>query len=79
MGTARNRHARARSFRAGVPASAAFCRGSPGVMTVLAELKARGFQAFLVGGALRDLFLGRPPGDWDVATGASRAGGGGLP
>lgn len=40
------------------------------VITVIAELKDRGFQAFLVGGALRDLFLERPPGDWDVATNA---------
>lgn len=43
----------------------------PGEVTaVIAELKTRGFQAFLVGGALRDLLLGHPPGDWDVATDA---------
>ena len=72
MGTAsRNRHARARSFRGWRPGIRRVLPRIPGgVMTVLAELKARGFQAFLVGGALRDLFLGRPPGDWDVATGA---------
>lgn len=40
------------------------------VMTVIKELKARRFPAFLVGGALRDLLLQRGPGDWDVATGA---------
>lgn len=39
-------------------------------MTVIKELKARRFPAFLVGGALRDLLLQRGPGDWDVATGA---------
>lgn len=40
------------------------------VLFVAEELKSRGFQAYLVGGALRDLFLRRTPGDWDVATDA---------
>ena len=31
---------------------------------------AGGFQAHLVGGGVRDLLLGRPPGDFDVATDA---------
>jgi poly(A) polymerase len=34
-------------------------------------LKRRGFQAFLVGGCVRDLLLGRKPKDWDVATNAT--------
>lgn len=40
------------------------------VLFVVEALKTRGFQAYLVGGALRDLFLRRTPGDWDVATDA---------
>ncbi|OGR14115.1 MAG: hypothetical protein A2341_15735 [Deltaproteobacteria bacterium RIFOXYB12_FULL_58_9] len=39
-----------------------------GVATVLQRLDAAGAQSFVVGGAVRDLFLGRPLGDWDVAT-----------
>jgi len=38
-----------------------------GVMERLAEA---GHQAALVGGSLRDLLRGGPPGDWDVATSA---------
>ena len=30
-----------------------------------------GFKAYLVGGAVRDLFLGKPASDWDVATNAT--------
>jgi len=33
-------------------------------------LEKAGFQAFLVGGCVRDLFLGRIPKDWDVTTNA---------
>ena len=29
-----------------------------------------GFEAYLVGGCVRDLFLGEKPKDWDVATNA---------
>jgi poly(A) polymerase len=38
---------------------------------VCATLKARGFQAYLVGGCVRDILLGRPPADYDVATDAT--------
>ena len=34
-------------------------------------LQRRGFQAFLVGGCVRDLLLGREPADYDVATDAT--------
>jgi poly(A) polymerase len=43
---------------------------SPAALKVLYRLKDAGFQAFLVGGAVRDLLLGRAPKDFDVATNA---------
>lgn len=39
-------------------------------LKVLYRLKAAGFEAYLVGGAVRDLLLGREPKDFDVATNA---------
>jgi poly(A) polymerase len=38
---------------------------------VLYRLKGAGFQAYLVGGCVRDLLLGREPKDFDVATDAT--------
>ncbi|HEV2469659.1 MAG TPA: CCA tRNA nucleotidyltransferase [Candidatus Sulfotelmatobacter sp.] len=35
---------------------------------IVQKLRERGFQAYLVGGCVRDLLLGRPPKDYDVAT-----------
>ena len=35
------------------------------VKTVIAELKAHGYDAYAVGGCIRDSILGRTPGDWD--------------
>jgi tRNA nucleotidyltransferase/poly(A) polymerase len=35
---------------------------------IAAELRSRGFQAWLVGGCVRDLVLGREPKDYDIAT-----------
>lgn len=43
---------------------------SPNALKVLYRLKDAGFQAFLVGGAVRDLLLGLAPKDFDVATNA---------
>ncbi len=40
------------------------------VLAVCARLREAGHQAFVVGGSVRDLLLGRPPGDFDVATSA---------
>lgn len=37
---------------------------------IVARLGAHGFKAYLVGGCVRDLLLGREPKDYDVATGA---------
>lgn len=33
-------------------------------------LRASGFEAYLVGGCVRDSILGREPGDWDICTNA---------
>ena len=43
---------------------------SPNALKVLYRLKEAGYQAFLVGGAVRDLLLGIRPKDFDVATNA---------
>lgn len=43
---------------------------SPNALKVLYRLKDAGHQAFLVGGAVRDLLLGHMPKDFDVATDA---------
>jgi tRNA nucleotidyltransferase (CCA-adding enzyme) len=40
------------------------------VREVCARLAEAGFQAVTVGGAVRDVLLGKEPGDWDVATSA---------
>lgn len=40
------------------------------VLRVLARLKERGFEAFLVGGCVRDMVRGATPKDFDVATSA---------
>lgn len=44
---------------------------SDNALTVLRRLKKAGFEAYLVGGGVRDLLLGREPKDFDVATDAS--------
>ena len=51
----------AAAARAEVPAGAA---------AVLRRLKGAGHEAWLVGGCVRDLLLGRKPKDWDVTTDA---------
>ena len=40
------------------------------VHEVLRRLTSAGFEAYVVGGSLRDLILGRPVADWDIATSA---------
>lgn len=40
------------------------------VQSVLATLHEAGFEAYAVGGCVRDLLLGRQPKDWDVTTSA---------
>lgn len=41
--------------------------------SIVEKLRQRGFQAYLVGGCVRDLLLGRVPKDYDVATDATPA------
>ena len=41
-----------------------------GVRKTAGDLDRAGFEAYLVGGCVRDLFLGREPKDWDIATNA---------
>lgn len=40
------------------------------VIEVLSVLKKEGYEAWIVGGCVRDLILGRTPKDWDVTTNA---------
>lgn len=44
---------------------------SPCALKVTDELQRSGFAAFIVGGAVRDLLLGKTPKDYDVATDAT--------
>lgn len=44
---------------------------SSNALKVLYRLKNEGYEAYLVGGCVRDLLLGREPKDFDVATNAS--------
>ncbi len=44
---------------------------SPNAVRVLYRLKEQGYYAYLVGGGVRDLLLGREPKDFDIATDAT--------
>lgn len=41
------------------------------VERILDTLKQAGFEAFIVGGSVRDMLLGKSPKDWDIATKAT--------
>ncbi len=41
------------------------------VKMVIESLQARGFEAYAVGGCVRDSILGRSPDDWDITTSAT--------
>ena len=41
------------------------------VKKIMVRLEDAGYEAWCVGGAVRDALLGRTPGDWDVATSAA--------
>jgi len=42
-----------------------------GVRYIIEMLAARGFEAYAVGGCVRDSMMGRVPADWDITTAAS--------
>ena len=44
---------------------------SPAARKVCVVLQEKGYKAFVVGGAVRDLLIGHPPKDYDVATSAT--------
>ncbi len=44
---------------------------SPNALKVLYKLDSEGYQAFLVGGGVRDLLMGNRPKDFDIATDAT--------
>lgn len=44
--------------------------GASTAIRIAAQLRERGFQAWLVGGCVRDLVLGREPQDFDISTDA---------
>ena len=44
---------------------------SPNAVRVLYRLKEQGYYAYMVGGGVRDLLLGREPKDFDIATDAT--------
>jgi tRNA nucleotidyltransferase/poly(A) polymerase len=41
------------------------------IVSIVETLEKAGFEAYLVGGCARDIFLGRKPKDWDVTTNAT--------
>ena len=42
----------------------------PAASRLLGALRRAGFEAYVVGGCVRDSLLGRTPGDWDICTSA---------
>ena len=41
-----------------------------GVSALLEQLEQAGFEAYLVGGCVRDAYMGIPPQDYDITTSA---------
>lgn len=41
------------------------------VNRIISTLAAAGYEAYAVGGCVRDALLGREPADWDITTSAS--------
>ena len=50
-----------------MPATAQF----EAALQIVETLRAKGYEAYLAGGCVRDLLLGREPADYDVATSAT--------
>lgn len=43
----------------------------PKAAEIIDRLEARGYEAYAVGGCVRDSILGRQPQDWDITTSAA--------
>ncbi|MDD5165494.1 MAG: HD domain-containing protein [Candidatus Pacebacteria bacterium] len=41
------------------------------IVSIVETIEKAGFEAYLVGGCARDIFLGRAPKDWDITTNAT--------
>ena len=41
------------------------------VAYIIKSLEDKGYEAYAVGGCVRDSLLGRVPGDWDITTSAA--------
>jgi len=41
------------------------------IIKIIADIENGGFEAYLVGGCVRDFLLGKEPADWDIATNAN--------
>ena len=44
-----------------------------GAKAIIETLGEHGYEAYIVGGCVRDMLLGREPGDWDITTSAKPA------
>lgn len=42
----------------------------PAAARIVGRLQQAGYEAYVVGGCVRDSVLGRTPGDWDITTSA---------
>ncbi len=42
------------------------------VKYIILRLEEAGFEAYAVGGCVRDSLLGREPNDWDITTSANK-------
>ena len=60
-----------RSIGAKMDEAMADARKFDEALNVVRRLRAAGFEAYLAGGCVRDLLLGREPADYDVATSAT--------
>ena len=43
----------------------------PSITEIVEQLQKAGYEAYIVGGAVRDLMLDRVPKDYDISTGAT--------
>lgn len=61
MGSCFERKVRFIKFQTSIPAPA---------QEIIDKLNEHGYEAYVVGGCVRDMILGREPGDWDITTSA---------